>query len=527
VETIAINEPMSAPTKNNSIVHLRVCLMVAAALSSSAPWQARAQQRPLSPDLDDIRCRLELQEQEIRSLRNRLSVFETAIQPLPPENVGVALSAMVSSLSQQADSATGDSQRQNPLDKRVEAIEKSLKKEADEAKKKAADDAKRPSVKLRGRVHTDAAWFDQNDLNRATVGDIEDGVYFRRLRFGADAKAFEVTEYRLDLEMGDAGRPSIFDAYGRVTHLPVLGNIQLGHFREPFSLEAQTSSNWYTFIERGLPNAFDPSRNWGIMTFNHNESQTMTWAVGAFREGSDDFGSDIGDSGERAVTSRITFLPYYDEASEGRYLFHLGSSFSYRSPDEDAVRYRERPEVRLAEQPNPNGPRVGVPFFVDTGTITSQNVELAGVEAAWIYGPLSIQGEYITSFVDPVMGDDLYFHGAYIYASYFLTGESRQYDRALGTYGSPKVYEPFFHVRTDRGICTGSGAWDVAVRWSYLDLNDGVIQGGYLDDTTFGVNWYLHPYMRMMFNYIYADLNDPATGESDAHIFLTRLDVHF
>jgi hypothetical protein len=33
--------------------------------------------------------------------------------------------------------------------------------------------------------------------------------------------------------------------------------------------------------------------------------------------------------------------------------------------------------------------------------------------------------------------------------------------------------------------------------------------------------------MRMMFNYIYADLNDPTAGESDAHIFLTRLDFHF
>jgi hypothetical protein len=81
-----------------------------------------------------------------------------------------------------------------------------------------------------------------------------------------------------------------------------------------------------------------------------------------------------------------------------------------------------------------------------------------------------------------------------------------------------QVHEPFFRVGTDCGICTGSDAWEVALRWSYLDLNDGAIQGGYLDDTTVGLNWYLHAYMRMMFNYIYADLNDPVAGESDAHI---------
>jgi phosphate-selective porin OprO/OprP len=253
----------------------------------------------------------------------------------------------------------------------------------------------------------------------------------------------------------------------------------------------------------------------------------MTWAVGAFREGTDEFGGDIGDSGERAVTSRITWLPYYDEPSEGRYFLHFGGSYSYRRPDNEQVRYAERPEVRLQDQPNPLLPAVGVPFFVDTGLIAAQDVQLAGVEAAWVYGPLSIQSEYITSFVEPLAGDELFFHGFYAYASYFLTGESRQYDRAQGTYARAQVYEPFFRVRTDRGICTGCGAWEVAVRWSYLDLNSDAIAGGYLDDTTLGVNWYLNPYVRLMFNYIYADLHDPTDGQSDANIFLTRLDFHW
>jgi phosphate-selective porin OprO/OprP len=480
-----------------------------------------AQQQGHTPDLQAIRQQLEMQEQELRALRARLNAVEAkSTEPLPPVGFGETPNGPMQYTAAQEEG-------EKSVDKRVADIEKAMKKEADAVKKKKADDAKKPSVKLRGRVHTDAAWFSQSAENRAAVGDIEDGVYFRRARFGADARAFEITQYRLDLEMGDAGRPSIFDAYGRVTDLPVLGNVQLGHMREPFSLEAQTSSNWYTFIERGLPTTFDPSRNWGIMTFNHNEAQSMTWAVGAFREGSDDFGSDIGDSGERAATARITWLPFYDEPSEGRYLFHLGGSYSFRSPDNDTVEYDETPEVRLVEQPNPNGPRVGVPNFVDTGPILAREAQLAGIEAAWVNGPLSIQGEYIHSFVDPVIGDDLQFHGAYIYASYFFTGESRQYNRELGTWQLAHVYEPFFRVGTDRGICTGSGAWEVALRWSYLDLNDGPIAGGYLDDTTVGVNWYLHPYMRLMFNYIHADLNDPATGESDAHIFLTRLDVHF
>lgn len=405
--------------------------------------------------------------------------------------------------------------------KRLADVEAELKKAKEAEEKKKADAALKPSVTPRGRLHTDAGWFHQSDTNKAVVGDIEDGTYFRRARLGFDMKAFEVTEYRLDFEMGGNGRPNIFDAYGRVTQLPYLANVQLGHFREPFSLEAQTSSNWYTFIERGLPNVFDPSRNWGLMTYNNYLDESVTFAVGVFRDGSDDFGDDVGESGERAVTARATWLPYYDEPS-GRYYTILGVSGSYREPDLHQVRYAQRPEFNLREQ-NVGG----VPNFVDTGNILTDNIQLGGVEAAWVNGPLCLQSEFICSNVNPQAGDDQFFHGAYAYVSYFLTGENRTFNRKIGQYDRLKIYENFFRVRTGEGICTGSGAWEVAARYSYLDLNDGVTRGGRVDDYTLGVNWYLSNYFRLMFNYIYSHLDDPTAPESDANIFATRLDWHF
>ena len=67
----------------------------------------------------------------------------------------------------------------------------------------------------------------------------------------------------------------------------------------------------------------------------------------------------------------------------------------------------------------------------------------------------------------------------------------------------------------------GGGAWEVVGRWSYLDLNDANIEGGRLNDLTFGVNWYLTPYMRLMANMVHSTVG--AAGiQGNESIFITR-----
>ena len=56
-----------------------------------------------------------------------------------------------------------------------------------------------------------------------------------------------------------------------------------------------------------------------------------------------------------------------------------------------------------------------------------------------------------------------------------------------------------------------------------IDLNDGPIEGGELANITVGLNWYLNPNVRIMFNYVHADIED--SGEAD--IFQTRFQVDF
>ena len=59
--------------------------------------------------------------------------------------------------------------------------------------------------------------------------------------------------------------------------------------------------------------------------------------------------------------------------------------------------------------------------------------------------------------------------------SYFLTGENRPYNRKMGVFDRVKPYEDFFRVRTcDGNVATGRGAWEVAYRFSYIDMLDGL-----------------------------------------------------
>ena len=83
-------------------------------------------------------------------------------------------------------------------------------------------------------------------------------------------------------------------------------------------------------------------------------------------------------------------------------------------------------------------------------------------------------------------------------------------------------------MRTCDGTCIGSGAWEAAVRYSNVDLDDGALNGGNLNQVTAGLNWYWNPNVRMMFNYIWAERDIAAPQQSgDVQIFAMRASLDF
>jgi phosphate-selective porin OprO/OprP len=410
-------------------------------------------------------------------------------------------------------------------DARMDRLEAEWKKfkEAQEAKSAKSSD---PTFELGGQLIVDALWFNQDADSKATVGDVQDAMDFRRARLYGSGEAFEIFNYAMGFDFaqgsGNNGRPSFVDNYVGVKDLPYLDNLRVGHFFEPFSLERSSSNRNTSFIERSLADAFAPARNLGIMTFHETEDHSLFYALGTFRAGSDNFGDDIGDQEGQTVDGRLVYRPYYDEAADGRYMLHLGGAYSFRDASDGEVRFRSRPEAFG----HSTSEGIETPYFVDTGNLVAHNSQLYGAELLWVHGPFSVQGEYMFAPVDRIGANNAVFQGGYIYASYFLTGEHRRYNLATAILDRVRPFENFFRLRTDGGpIEMGLGAWEVAVRVSHIDLSDQDVLGGNLTDITTGLNWYLTPYHRMKFNYIHADLHRGLA--STTHIFGLRFDWDF
>lgn len=374
-------------------------------------------------------------------------------------------------------------------------------------------------LQVGGRLQLDWVFFDNDGDLVSVFGEEDDGTQFRRARIDFSGNIYESVFYRMEFDFaGDKemeGRAKFTDTYIGVSDIPYVGNIQVGHFREPFGMERLTNSNYNTFMERGFNDVFNPKRNVGVMLFNSHLQNRLIWQAGIFKE-TDDFPSDNDSDDDQgyAVTGRLVGLPWYED--KGRKLLHLGLAYSHRNPDGAPFRYRANPECALAFS------------YLDTDRYTgfriadavADDVDLIGTEFLWIYGPYSIQAEHALSYVDTNFGGTREFQGGYIYTTYFLTGENRAYNNKTGLLTRIKPKNNFSPK-------TGSwGAWELGLRYSWIDLDSGMIRGGREQDWTLGLNWYLNPSTRIFLNYTLANIEHDLY-DGNIGILQTRFQIDF
>lgn len=341
-----------------------------------------------------------------------------------------------------------------------------------------------------GRIQADYAYYDSDETRLGS------GTEFRRFRFFMSGKAFRDWGYKAQVDFA-AGDADIKDGY--IQYLgwrPV--KFTVGQHKEPFSLEELTSSKYITFMERALPNTFVSGRSLGLSAYTHGDQWSLQGGV--FGEEFDSDADNEGDEGY-AFAARATYAPIAEKAR----VIHLGlGGFHRETSDDNEVRFRSRPESHVT------GERL-----VDTGTFAGDDYDTYGIEVAGLYGPFSLQGEYIRNDVNRKNASDVDFDGWYAYGSWFITGESRNYDPRKGTFGRIKPKSI-----VGQG---GYGAWELAARYSKIDLDDKDISGGEMKNITIGLNWYPTPNTRLMANYIKVDTDTNKNDENDGpNVFQIR-----
>ncbi|MBW1771969.1 MAG: hypothetical protein JRJ82_03650, partial [Deltaproteobacteria bacterium] len=377
------------------------------------------------------------------------------------------------------------------------------------------------TAKLNAAIFVDAGDVNPDAALQTAFPDFEGTkVNLQRARLTAMMNIYDWARARVQLEFADVR--DFKDFWIQFTKVPLIHFITLGHMKEPLSLEQWTSGASTTFMERALPvNAFGHGRNIGIRRQSPFLNDRMTWAVGAFlnTESFDRIGRGIdslSDASGFNLSGRITGIPVYEDG--GRKLLHLGLSYSHGFRDENdpdqRIEFATIPESNLKDE-----------TLVDTGKLGVDNLNQLNLEFALVSGPLSFQGEYLHVFTDSETEGDPDFSGYYAFVSYFLTGENRIYGKRNAAFIRMIPREKFGFGKG------GWGAWELALRYSHINLNDNRIQGGKERNLTLGLNWYLSRKLRFMFNYIRAEVKDrrttPTVPEGDADIFQMRFQIEF
>ena len=329
-------------------------------------------------------------------------------------------------------------------------------------------EAPRLGIKWSADIFMDAPINDQPE---------DTGINLRRAQLAFHRDWGNNWRAKLTVDYNDVSKFQVNDNYLRYSGWQTV-IVNFGIYDPPFSLESISKSTGLTFMERSLAvAALSERKSGGLGVLKRTPNSILN--AGLFF---------LSPKQEELTQPGQAFVLHYARSpinftnNKG---VHIGASFSYRfNVNPDKTQFRSRPEISTIDA-----------FYVDTGTISgAENVLRLGLEAHKQAGAFSWQSEFITTAVRRSGFDDVNFWGAYTYFSWFLTGESRNYDSGTGR---------FLNVLPKNNLGkNGKGAFELAARFSYVDLSDQDVIGGQQSNLSLGLNWYLNPGFRVMTNLI-------------------------
>jgi len=420
---------------------------------------------------------------------------------------------------------------------------------------------------IRALAQADWGYYSQSAAARALPTaygpDLGSGANFRRVYLGIQGKLFGDWSYNFNYDFGGSGGTEtpghIQSVYLEYDGLAPWA-FRVGAFPPPANIEDGTSAGDTIFLERNSPS--DLQRN--IAGGDGRDAVTILYTDGSVFGAASFTGNKIQDGAKALAAAGATAAPNYDEqlavlgrlsylpisTADAHWLIGVNGTYVIKPPDlvpNGTATLATTPgatalnTVTLSDPPELTVDSNGT-LLATTGALQANHVSQWGVETAGNFQNLYAQAGYYAFEVDRapvayktytsssathttiVQPSNDNFSAWYVQASWILTGESKGYNSATGAFTPPKPAQPF--TFTDGGW----GAWELAARYSDLNLNDhtnstanvvtnwtgaatrtytyyNTVRGGDQRIATVGLNWYPNNAIRFALDYQWIDVS--------------------
>jgi len=417
----------------------------------------------------------------------------------------------------------------------------------------------RNAIFLTGRLHFDVGdYLNYKPGSKfAAVQDLNSGVNARRARLGVVGRFMHDWDYTFIYDFGGSsdGYPPTSGAlasglenalltYNGLKNRGVPLVFDIGYMDVPFSLEESNSSNDVPFVERAAI----------INVATNIFANDFRSAVGA-RSYDDNYWAGLYLTGPTSGTNHTTGEQIGVAGRAGYNIWQAPEGFIHLEGNVGALLKPPAPggirSITLSDRPEL---RVDPTQILSTGSTLGtaanplNNAVVYGVGGAAEWRNFVVSGEYYRIDVNRQGLATNTFDGGYIEGSWVITGEQRKYSPPSGGYLRP-VPEHVFVPWDDQW---GSGAFELAARYSTINLNDhftpgraapagsNAVGGGQQTVYTVGLNWYPNANIRFLFDYLHGKINKrfstaagggvagtplgtPVGGEFDAVVLRTQV----
>ena len=431
-------------------------------------------------------------------------------------------------------------------------------------------DGKKFTFKVRGRVEAEYENINQ-DTAVTTYPDMS-ATQLRRARLGVEGVVYYDVKYILEVDFANDA-VAVKDAYlqyqgVKIGDTPVF--FRAGNFRTPNSFELLTSELFVDTVERAaFVNAWQLDRQIGFQVSYWTDHWGLAAGIFGDRFNSANNPQPLfpGFTGDEDVTfsARATVAPINRQVNGVNQVLFFGASVRTRDigDDQPLLQYTQSgADFNLANN------------TINTGRIGKEDT-FWGLEAATLWGPFSLQGEYshldvdlptepssrqpagaqdVGSAANPFISStgvrtpDPEYNGWYVTGTWFFGGH-KNYNKE-GKWDRPTIDNP---LRWNEG--KGWGGLELVGKYDVLNMSDsgfnnaggcrttrlypnlpsagGSIQASSLglcgEQKTWiiGVNWYLNDYVRLMFDYARGRFEwIPAHERRGRHLPRTRCTCH-